>query len=591
MGFQQFFWGTGLAATSLLVVNAPSLAQQSLFVAYPPANHETVADRIFIIGTAAPDAQVQINGEPIANRSPAGHFAPTLPLALGENTFTLTQGSESLTLNITRRPNGPQPPAGVAFAPDSLSPAVDITRLPGELICFGAIAPANATVTATLAGQTFPLEAQQTLVELPPNSAVLTDQNDPYAINSAVQYEGCTVATQPGNLGIPQFQLALSGQQVSQSGTGSIAVLAPASFQVATVTAESGVARTGPSTSYSRLTPLPQGTRAAITGREGDWLRLDYGGWIRASETEIAASAVPPRSLIRSVRSQSVAGATEVLFPLQTPVPVSVDQTADSLTLTLHNTIPQTDTIFFNDDPIVERLDWRPVLPDKAEYTFQFKTDQQWGYDLRYEGTTLILTLRHPPEANRRLPLQGTTILLDPGHGSAEDLGARGPTGYPEKDVTLTVSKLLRDRLEARGATVVMTREGDDDLYPGDRVEIIEQVEPTLALSVHYNALPDSGDALNTAGIGTFWYHAQAHDLAVFLHNYLTATLDRPSYGVFWNNLALTRPSITPSVLLELGFMINPNEFEWIIDPQAQQQLAETLAEGIEQWIQAQGQS
>ncbi|NJL88201.1 MAG: N-acetylmuramoyl-L-alanine amidase, partial [Leptolyngbyaceae cyanobacterium SM1_1_3] len=338
-----------------------------------------------------------------------------------------------------------------------------------------------------------------------------------------------------------------------------------------------------------RLTPLPRGTRAAVTGREGDWLRLDYGGWIRAGETEIAERATPPRSLIRSVRSQIAPGATEVLLPLQVPVPVSVDQTADSLTLTLYNTVPQTDTIFFNDDPVVERLDWRPVLPDRVAYTFQFKTAQQWGYSLRYEGTTLILSLRHPPaRGNSRLPLQGSTILIDPGHGSAEDLGARGPTGYPEKDVTLIVSKLLRDRLQARGATVVMTREGDDDLYPGDRVAMIEQIAPTLALSLHYNALPDSGDALNTAGVGTFWYHAQAHDLAVFLHNYLAAKLNRPSYGVFWNNLALTRPAIAPSVLLELGFMINPDEFEWITDLQAQQQLAEALAAGIEQWLQTQ---
>jgi N-acetylmuramoyl-L-alanine amidase len=114
---------------------------------------------------------------------------------------------------------------------------------------------------------------------------------------------------------------------------------------------------------------------------------------------------------------------------------------------------------------------------------------------------------------------------------------------------------------------------------------MIDQLEPTIALSIHYNALPDEGDAENTAGIGTFWYNPQAHSLAVFLHNYLVATLDRPSYGVFWNNLALTRPTVTPAVLLELGFMINPDEFEWIVDPDEQEQLAEAIAAGVEQWI------
>lgn len=82
-----------------------------------------------------------------------------------------------------------------------------------------------------------------------------------------------------------------------------------------------------------------------------------------------------------------------------------------------------------------------------------------------------------------------------------------------------------------------------------------------------------------------FWFHPQAHGLAVFLHNYLVNKLGRPSYGVFWNNLALARPASAPSVLLELGFMSNPEEFEWIINPQEQQKLAVALADGITAWF------
>ena len=377
------------------------------------------------------------------------------------------------------------------------------------------------------------------------------------------------------------------GETLVQPGPGQVDILSPTQFQIAEVTVESGIARTGPSTDYSRITPLPQGVRAAITGREGDWLRLDYGGWIRASETEISSRPAPPKSIIRSARSRQVPGWTEVLFPLQIPVPVTIEQQQRTLTLTLHNTIPQTDTIFFNDDPAIARLDWSPILPDKAEYTFHFKANQQWGYKLRYDGATLVLSLRHPPHisSDHRSPLQDVSILLDPGHGSSEDLGARGPNGYPEKDVVLIVSTLLRQELEARGASVYMTREDDADLFLHDRTNLIKQLEPTLSLSLHYNALPDNGDALNTAGVGMFWYHAQAHELAVFLHNYLVETLERPSYGVFWNNLALTRPSVAPALLLELGFMINPYEFEWITDPQSQRELAAVLADGVSEWI------
>jgi N-acetylmuramoyl-L-alanine amidase len=73
--------------------------------------------------------------------------------------------------------------------------------------------------------------------------------------------------------------------------------------------------------------------------------------------------------------------------------------------------------------------------------------------------------------------------------------------------------------------------------------------------------------------------------LAQSLHDALVKDLKRSSYGVFWNNLALTRPAIAPAVMLELGFMINPDEFEWIVDDQAQERLVQALANGIEDWV------
>ncbi|MEO0949113.1 MAG: N-acetylmuramoyl-L-alanine amidase [Cyanobacteria bacterium J06641_5] len=558
---------------------------EDLFLAYPPAEHQTTADRIFLIGTADPDRPVLVNGEAIEDRSTSGHFAPTVPLAMGENVLVLTQGDANLTVRVTRITTTLALPAGASFLPDSLLPQVDMTRQVGEWVCFGAVAAPNAEVSVNWGNEAIALAPQPNAVELPPNSAVFTAQNEPVPLTttSATAYKGCTVVPSTGALGSPQYTINLDGQPVNQAAPGAIdRVVQP--FQVAEVIVESGVARTGPSTNYSRITPLPQGTRAIVTGTEGDWLRLDYGGWIRASETQITTTTAPPRSIIRSVTSQQIPGWTEVRFPLQVPVPIGVEQTADTFTLTLHNTTPQTDTIFLNADAAIERLDWIPILPDKAQYRFQLRSNQQWGYKLRYEGTTLVLSLRHPPQQLTDRPLSGMTILVDPGHGG-EELGARGPNGYPEKEMNLVVSKLLRTALEARGAMVVMTREGDETVSLGDRIDAINEVEPTLALSIHYNALPDEGDALNTAGVGMFWYNAQAHSLAQFLHDRLVMTLDRPSDGVYWNNLALTRPTVAPSILLELGFAINPYEFEWITNPDAQAALAEEITNAIELWV------
>ena len=54
---------------------------------------------------------------------------------------------------------------------------------------------------------------------------------------------------------------------------------------------------------------------------------------------------------------------------------------------------------------------------------------------------------------------------------------------------------------------------------------------------------------------------------------------------MFWNNVALARPSAAPSVLLELGFMTHPEEFEWIRDPDTPEAIATALTQAIAQWL------
>jgi N-acetylmuramoyl-L-alanine amidase len=165
----QFSLQMGMALIGAIGIAAPVWADQSLFVAYPTDGHETTAERIFLIGTAASAGEVTVNGEAIA-RSAAGHFAPSFPLQLGENVFTLHYQDQELVIRVNRVSAESPAPVGVAFGAGSLTPVVDIARMPGELICFGAIAPPNAAVSVTLGNQTIPLMPQVSRIELPPNS-------------------------------------------------------------------------------------------------------------------------------------------------------------------------------------------------------------------------------------------------------------------------------------------------------------------------------------------------------------------------------------------------------------------------------------
>lgn len=569
---QQFWQGLFLTASFTLGIDYASA--QSLTVVYPPVNHETTANSIFIIGSAGTNNPVYINGKPI-DRSSQGHFAPSIPLQTGKNELVIRYGNEEIKRIITKKEH-PQPSK---FTP--IFPAQNISRLPNELVCFQAIAPFQSQVYTDINGETVNLTPDLKIANLPSNSAILTGDNQGEKIMSQswVNKKGCASFSNINTTVTPTFIMNHEGTTVKEISQGNVTILNPQELTVIEVISEQGVTRSGSSTNHSRLTPLPKGTRALVTGRDGDWLRLDYGGWIKAEETKVLPSNAPPNSIIRSVSSRQFDNRTEVIFPLQNPVPISIRQGDDTFTLTLHNTTAETDTIRFDDDSLIKRLDWYQTSPSQVDYIFNFKSTRQWGYDVRYQDSNLVLTFNHAPTN-----IQGTTILLDPGHGG-EEKGALGGTGYPEKDVNLVVSLLLAEELRSRGAKVYLTRETDTFVSLVDRQKMINQLKPHLAFSIHYNALPDGGNAEKTQGISTFWYHPQAHDISVFLHNYLVEKLDRPSYGVYWNNLALTRPHTAPSVLLELGFMINPEEFEWITNPQAQQQLARSIADGIITWL------
>ena len=575
-----------------------------LHLTYPPLQHTTTSDRLFFIGTAPKDGIVSINGKTI-DRSEMGHFAPSLPLQIGENTFNLQYRSpdgersndRQINVKVIRDPRITLPPKELGFIKDSLFPNVDIARQPNERICFDAIATPNAKVLMRIGDREIPLLPRRRNIQLPPNSSVLTGNNEAIAESPSGYFRGCTSFEITGELGQPQYEVRLEDRIIKEKAIGKVEILSPKKLQVAEVTAVNADARTGASTDFSRLTPLPKGTKATITGKQGTWLRLDYGGWVRQSMVEIENTEVLPHSIVKSINTKPVISPvdknniwTELTIPLEVPVPIAIVQGDRRLMLTLYNVTAQTDTISIAPDSIINKIDWAQPEPDKVTYTINFKPQQQWGYKVRYEGTNLVLSFKHPPiiatvNSQEAKPLKDIKILLDAGHGSKEDLGARSPTGYPEKDVTLITSQLLQTELQNRGAKVVMTRTDDSDVDLATRVGKIDQEEPNLAISIHYNALPDHGDAINTFGVGAFWYNAQAEDFAKFINAYIANKLNRRNYGVYWNNLALARPTIAPSVLLELGFMINPVEFEWIIDSQQQKLLATTLADGITEWI------
>jgi N-acetylmuramoyl-L-alanine amidase len=93
-------------------------------------------------------------------------------------------------------------------------------------------------------------------------------------------------------------------------------------------------------------------------------------------------------------------------------------------------------------------------------------------------------------------PREKPVVVIDPGHGG-NDSGATGVHGENEKDIVLSVGKLLRDKLESTGRyTVVMTRTNDTFIPLNERVEIARKKKAALFISLHADFIPKrEGDA------------------------------------------------------------------------------------------------
>ncbi len=95
-------------------------------------------------------------------------------------------------------------------------------------------------------------------------------------------------------------------------------------------------------------------------------------------------------------------------------------------------------------------------------------------------------------------PIGRAHVVLDAGHGGTE-VGAVGPEGTAEKDLNLAVATEAASRLEALGATVVLTRSADHNMTTGTRGLLAKSIDPALFVSVHHNGgAPRSGSGPGT---------------------------------------------------------------------------------------------
>lgn len=201
--------------------------------------------------------------------------------------------------------------------------------------------------------------------------------------------------------------------------------------------------------------------------------------------------------------------------------------------------------------------------------------------------------------------LKDVRIVIDPGHGGRGDSPnfKRGPTGLREAEVNLTVSKYLRDFLEAVGAKVTLTRTRDVYLDPKNnndlrlRAERANRANADLFISVHHNAAGSE-----SPNYSLIFYHREGADSPASLSaaRYLLTGLNdsmrleqhvecaiRSDSTLYDSGLAVLRHAKVPAVLTESSFFSNPDEENRLRDPVYNRREAYGLFLGLARWAQA----
>lgn len=182
----------------------------------------------------------------------------------------------------------------------------------------------------------------------------------------------------------------------------------------------------------------------------------------------------------------------------------------------------------------------------------------------------------------------GFQMVLDPGHGG-NDPGAIG--AVIEKETTLKVALMVRDLLEAAGATVNMTRV-DDQILSNDKVTDLKmrgqmgKAPQNLYVSVHVNSLKKSS-ALRGYGLETFWYsnNPESKHLAEILQNEMLSLTGSYARGVRNANLAVLRNAEVPATLVEIGFTSHPIDGENLQNEAYLERIALGIARGIRNFM------
>ncbi len=576
---------TALAAALCVGLAAPSLAAGGyndfdaitshvnlkvparLTLTRPSDDVSTSAAAYFITGGSDPDQKLTMNGEAVSGRGARGSFGVLVALQKGVNTFVFRNGGRSEEINITRGADTPVTITNIRSA----VPSFDCATYSGETISLQCTAPSGAQVTATVGGRQVALkQAAATAVAGVP------------ATFSAKTTAGEVDGTR--NLGPVTYTMTYKGKTSSVKSAGSVYLTGSGSRLYVEV--KNVAASVYKDAAASAFIETAKGGAVDYVTEVGNMYRLSTGGWIPKESVQPLEDQVNIRSKVSGVSFEQTGSGEYYTFHGTANTMFRAYMDSEKLYVKLFNTTGVVDHADGMADGS-ELFDAVGVTEEDGDTVMQFMRSgsrRLWGYDISYDDGDVILYAKYAPRVSGgSQPLSGVTIAVDAGHGGADPgaIGIPGTGGAMEKDITLASAVAVQKRLESLGAKVVLCRTGDDDVDMNQRMQITLENRADLFISLHCNSLAYTKDMNTIGGTEVYYFEPISKSLASTLSANVAGYTGRTNRGAKQSNYRVTLNAFAPSVLVEMGFVTNPAEYDSMTSRSGIYQTANAIGDGV----------
>ena len=568
--------------TLLLVFNPFTLfAQKSdpfIRIAEPDKLNQTVTSKqVFITGLVCKECSLTINDEAV-KVYPTGAFAYKTTLSQSQTTFNLIARSGSKksdkTVVFTYDPPDPEKPVS-AFSIERIQtmPAGDLLLLPGDevMVKVKAFPGCKASVRQT------PLK------ELPKQQAD----------GMTGIYQGIVRISEADQFNNDKWTVQLvssNGDTTYKKTTAAFTVMNP---QVPmTVITKGRLAHLEYGLGEDRLGGAKIGyIDSAIPLRVVGKVGNDYKVRLAPSRTAVIPDdlvkimpegMVVQPSLTGKIRVYGDSAYDYVKLQLFSKLPYQSMQKTDPTQLIV-DVFGATNNTNWIDQlqsaNVVRSVTYEQIADEIFRLTITLHQRQHWGHAIYYSGNQLVIRIRRQPEDLR---LHHMTIAVDAGHGGSNP-GASGLTGSSEKDLALQLALRVQKILRQKGANVIMTREKEQFVDNKERILFYRDSVPDLLISIHLNSASDPF----ASGTSTFYRYEGFRPLSQKIYQRMLE-LGLKEYGNNGSfNFMLNSPTEYPNALIETLFLSNPEEETKILDTGFQQQMAEKIVQGIEDFLEA----